>query len=59
VIFQAVLTRAGRRMYEGAAPDRSSRLVVIGELGVAIQLNRELGETAGAREAVGIYLRHG
>ncbi|WP_298959728.1 FHA domain-containing protein [uncultured Methylobacterium sp.] len=41
-----VLTRAGRRMYEGAAPDRSSRLVVIGELGVAIQLNRGLAAVA-------------
>lgn len=37
-----VLTRAGRKMYEGAAPDRSSRLAIIGELGVAIQLGRGL-----------------
>ncbi|WP_375453295.1 FHA domain-containing protein [uncultured Methylobacterium sp.] len=37
-----VLTRGGRKMYEGAAPDRSSRLAIIGELGVAIQLGRGL-----------------
>lgn len=32
-----VQTRSGRKMREGAAPDASSRLVVIGRLGVAVE----------------------
>lgn len=32
-----ILTRAGSKMFEGAAPDRGSRLVLVGELGVGVQ----------------------
>lgn len=32
-----VLTRGGRRLHEGAAPDQTSRVAAIGELGVAVQ----------------------
>lgn len=32
-----VQTRSGRKMREGAAPDPSSRLIVIGQLGVAVE----------------------
>jgi len=33
-----VQIRSGRKYIEGAAPDRASRLAIVGELGVAIQL---------------------
>lgn len=32
-----VLTRGGRKLHEGAAPDQTSRVAAIGELGVAVQ----------------------
>ncbi len=32
-----VLTRAGLRMHEGSAPDRGSRLALVGELGLVVQ----------------------
>lgn len=32
-----VLTQAGDKLFEGAAPDRGSRLALIGELGVVVQ----------------------
>ena len=30
--------RSGRKLHEGAAPDRASRLALVGELGVAVQV---------------------
>jgi hypothetical protein len=32
-----ILTRAGRKMKEGAAPDEASRLLIVGELGAAFE----------------------
>lgn len=32
-----ILTRAGERLFEGAAPDAASRVALVGELGAAIQ----------------------
>jgi hypothetical protein len=43
---RSVLTRGGRRMREGAAPDRTSRLALIGELGVVVQLRTALAAVA-------------
>lgn len=37
-----VLTRGGRKLHEGAAPDQTSRVASIGELGVALQLKAGL-----------------
>ena len=34
-----IQTRTGRKMWEGAAPDADSRLVIVGELGVAVERN--------------------
>ena len=33
-----ILTQAGDRLFEGAAPDRGSRLALIGELGLVVQV---------------------
>ena len=37
-----VQIRSGQKLLEGGAPDRSSRIALVGELGVAIQLKEGL-----------------